>query len=136
MKTVELSKCISELPVVENLKNFAGIDAQNALGMMSPERLAAVVGGKLGIRKISLSHPDDSNEITIPCTWGCILLYNTYTGEMNIISKDRTSIISLTGSNSFIINSPVLLSAPVYNKLVMTFTRKVYDHINLVIMGI
>ena len=95
-----------------------------------------VVGGKLGIRRILLSCPDDSNEITIPCTWGCILLYNTYTGEMNIISKDRTSIISLTGSNSFIINSTVLLSAPVYNKLVVTFTRKENNRMNLVIMGI
>ena len=47
METIELKDVMNQLPVVENLKNFAGIDAQNALGMMSPERLAAVVGGKL-----------------------------------------------------------------------------------------
>lgn len=44
METIELKDVMNQLPVVEDLKNFAGIDAQNALSMMTPERLAAVVG--------------------------------------------------------------------------------------------
>lgn len=47
METIELKDVMNQLPVVENLKNYAGVDAQNALGMMTPERLAAVVGEKL-----------------------------------------------------------------------------------------
>lgn len=85
---------------------------------------------------MSLTRPDDSNEITIPCVWGCIFLCNSYSGEMNIIVKDRTSIISLTGSNSFIINSAILLSVPAYNKLVVTFTEEGKGRVDLVIMGI
>lgn len=45
MKTIELSAAMASAPVQENLKNFAGLDAQNALGLMTPERLAAVAGG-------------------------------------------------------------------------------------------
>ena len=48
MKTIELSAAMASAPVQENLKNFAGLDAQNALGLMTPERLAAVAGEKLG----------------------------------------------------------------------------------------
>ena len=47
MKTIELSAALASAPVQENLKNFAGLDAQNALGLMTPERLAAVAGGKM-----------------------------------------------------------------------------------------
>ena len=49
MKTIELSAAIASAPVQENLKNFAGLDAQNALGLMTPERLAAVAGEKMGL---------------------------------------------------------------------------------------
>ena len=47
MKTIELSAAMASAPVQENLKNFAGLDAQNALGLMTPERLAAVAGEKM-----------------------------------------------------------------------------------------
>ena len=53
METIDINEVFAQANVVENLKNFAGIDAQNALGMMSQERLAAVVGGKLNIRYIA-----------------------------------------------------------------------------------
>lgn len=45
METIDINEVFAQANVVENLKNFAGIDAQNALSMMTPERLAAVVGG-------------------------------------------------------------------------------------------
>ena len=47
METIDINEVFAQANVVENLKNFAGIDAQNALGMMSQERLAAVVGGNM-----------------------------------------------------------------------------------------
>ena len=48
MKTVELSAALGQAQVVENLKNFVGVDAQGAAALMTPERLAAVAGGKMG----------------------------------------------------------------------------------------
>ena len=45
MKTVELSAALNSAQVVENLKNFVGVDAQGAAALMTPERLAAVAGG-------------------------------------------------------------------------------------------
>lgn len=48
METIDINEVFAQANVVENLKNFAGIDAQNALSMMTPERLAAVVGGNIG----------------------------------------------------------------------------------------
>ena len=47
MKTVELSAALNSAQVVENLKNFVGVDAQGAAALMTPERLAAVAGGKI-----------------------------------------------------------------------------------------
>ncbi len=47
MKTVELSAALGQAQVVENLKNFVGVDAQGAAALMTPERLAAVAGGLL-----------------------------------------------------------------------------------------
>ena len=47
MKTVELSAALGQAQVVENLKNFVGVDAQGAAALMTPERLAAVAGGKV-----------------------------------------------------------------------------------------
>ena len=47
MKTVELSAALNSAQVVENLKNFVGVDAQGAAALMTPERLAAVAGEKM-----------------------------------------------------------------------------------------
>ena len=60
MKTIELSAAMASAPVQENLKNFAGLDAQNALGLMTPERLAAVAGG-LKYDVISFATEDNVN---------------------------------------------------------------------------
>ena len=50
MKTVELSAALNSAQVVENLKNFVGVDAQGAAALMTPERLAAVAGGIMHLR--------------------------------------------------------------------------------------
>ena len=52
MNTIELSAALGQAQVVENLKNFVGVDAQGAAALMTPERLAAVAGGLLTGRKI------------------------------------------------------------------------------------
>ena len=44
MKTIELSAAIASAPVQENLKNFVGVTPENTVGLMTPERLAAVAG--------------------------------------------------------------------------------------------
>ena len=62
MKTIELSAALASAPVQENLKNFAGLDAQNALGLMTPERLAAVAGGLYYTKKVV----GDVTDITLP----------------------------------------------------------------------
>ena len=62
MKTIELSAAMASAPVQENLKNFAGLDAQNALGLMTPERLAAVAGGLSYTKKLV----GDVTDITLP----------------------------------------------------------------------
>ena len=62
MKTIELSAAMASAPVQENLKNFAGLDAQNALGLMTPERLAAVAGGLSYTKKVV----GDVTDITLP----------------------------------------------------------------------
>ena len=58
MKTVELSAALGQAQVVENLKNFVGVDAQGAAALMTPERLAAVAGES--IKKIGKSLYVDS----------------------------------------------------------------------------
>lgn len=47
MNTIELSAALGQAQVVENLKNFVGVDAQGAAALMTPERLAAVAGGSI-----------------------------------------------------------------------------------------
>ena len=61
MKTIELSAALASAPVQENLKNFAGLDAQNALGLMTPERLAAVAGGFSSFKSGILAAPIELN---------------------------------------------------------------------------
>ena len=53
MNTIELSAALGQAQVVENLKNFVGVDAQGAAALMTPERLAAVAGES--IKKIGRS---------------------------------------------------------------------------------
>ena len=78
MKTIELSAALASAPVQENLKNFAGLDAQNTLGLMTPERLAAVAGAlvmKNGQKLTSFNDLEVCTVYTLPSliniTEGC-----------------------------------------------------------------
>ena len=64
MKTVELSAALGQAQVVENLKNFVGVDAQGAAALMTPERLAAVAGGF-----VTVKGEKDLNKYTAPGTY-------------------------------------------------------------------
>ena len=57
MKTVELSAALNSAQVVENLKNFVGVDAQGAAALMTPERLAAVAGEPANFCKTIMIQP-------------------------------------------------------------------------------
>lgn len=63
MKTVELSAALGQAQVVENLKNFVGVDAQGAAALMTPERLAAVAGES--IKKVTFAKTDANLNTTI-----------------------------------------------------------------------
>ena len=65
MKTVELSAALNSAQVVENLKNFVGVDAQGAAALMTPERLAAVAG-----ESFSKPYSNDLNSELDYCTTG------------------------------------------------------------------
>ena len=64
MNTVELSAALGQAQVVENLKNFVGVDAQGAAALMTPERLAAVAG-----EFVFRSDEMDLNKYTTPGTY-------------------------------------------------------------------
>ena len=65
MNTIELSAALGQAQVVENLKNFVGVDAQGAAALMTPERLAAVAGGMILNAKRLTS--GDLNDYKYPC---------------------------------------------------------------------
>ncbi len=83
METIDINEVFAQANVVENLKNFAGVDAQNALGMMTPERLAAVVGGKLRVLNGTVVlQPDEY--ITLDVGYGILIVTNTTNGWCNV----------------------------------------------------
>ena len=45
MEKITLNEYLKQGSVVENLKNFVGVTPENTVGLMTPERLAAVAGG-------------------------------------------------------------------------------------------
>ena len=47
MEKITLNEYLKQGSVVENLKNFVGVTPENTVGLMTPERLAAVAGGKM-----------------------------------------------------------------------------------------
>ena len=48
MEKITLNEYLKQGSVVENLKNFVGVTPENTVGLMTPERLAAVAGESIG----------------------------------------------------------------------------------------
>ena len=111
MKTIELSAAIASAPVQENLKNFAGLDAQNALGLMTPERLAAVAGDKLQVLTKEITRPKDSDTVIIKCYMSLIYVYSISEGKNNLLIKTMSNLKSISGDDSFLSRGLVNLTA-------------------------
>ena len=50
MEKITLKEALKQASVVDELKNFVGLTKDDAVGLMTPERLAAVAGGNVWIR--------------------------------------------------------------------------------------
>ena len=48
MEKITLKEALKQASVVDELKNFVGLTKDDAVGLMTPERLAAVAGEKIG----------------------------------------------------------------------------------------
>ena len=67
MEKITLNEYLKQGSVVENLKNFVGVTPENTVGLMTPERLAAVAGG---LRyKGMIKESDDLNNINVSCNY-------------------------------------------------------------------
>ena len=105
METIDINEVFAQASAVENLKNFAGIDAQNALSMMTPERLAAVVGEKAGIlsRKIDLRINSKSTS-DLGIRFGLIQVWSEY------ISSEKALLYFYSGTKCNEIQPAVLIN--------------------------
>ena len=97
MKTIELSAAMASAPVQENLKNFAGLDAQNALGLMTPERLAAVAGELYNSNKKLLGAKDDLNNLSD----GWYYYINANNPANAVSNADNSVLLQLSYKGSF-----------------------------------
>ena len=50
MEKITLKEALKQASVVDDLKNFVGLTKDDAVGLMTPERLAAVAGENVWIR--------------------------------------------------------------------------------------
>lgn len=123
MNTIELSAALGQAQVVENLKNFVGVDAQGAAALMTPERLAAVAGGKMslysgklnlkdlvlnevGIKAVCeevIKHLPDDTMFSLIVSCGNTIMVNGY-----IVDKKRYGFITAYSYNSHKGSFPIL----------------------------
>lgn len=67
MAKIILKEALKQASVVDELKNFVGLTKDDAVGLMTPERLAAVAGG---LRfKGTMEETDDLNNINISSSY-------------------------------------------------------------------
>ena len=65
MEKITLNEYLKQGSVVENLKKFVGVTPENTVGLMTPERLAAVAGEK--ILNATRLTSGDLNDYKQPC---------------------------------------------------------------------
>ena len=65
MAKITLKEALKQASVVDELKNFVGLTKDDAVGLMTPERLAAVAGGMILNAKRLTS--GDLNDYKYPC---------------------------------------------------------------------
>ncbi len=85
MEKITLKEALKQASVVDELKNFVGLTKDDAVGLMTPERLAAVAGGK--IKKIGTSFftTEIRDEVTKPLdiAQAVAAIIPTYGGHCN-----------------------------------------------------
>ena len=98
MKTVELSAALGQAQVVENLKNFVGVDAQGAAALMTPERLAAVAGGILDKNYTVATDIGNNQKLSLRTKGSSLLLFRA--GE-----HPCAALLGLNGKGTVIVES-------------------------------
>ena len=72
MEKITLNEYLKQGSVVENLKKFVGVTPENTVGLMTPERLAAVAGESIGTNlgivsfKKFIFSGENPHELTLP----------------------------------------------------------------------
>lgn len=105
---IDINEVLAQSPVVENLKNFAGVDPNNKMGLMTPEKLASVVGEKIG-RDIFLSNFPAKSKWTINSDLPCLVfvqfsidptlvVFNYMRNEGHVICKSNNVTLFKDGS--------------------------------------
>ena len=99
MEKITLNEYLKQGSVVENLKNFVGVTPENTVGLMTPERLAAVAGDFLldGV-KILYHNKSDSDfpycaEIK---SWSALEAQGQIASGVLLIQGDRHLVIAPT----------------------------------------
>ena len=91
MEKITLNEYLKQGSVVENLKNFVGVTPENTVGLMTPERLAAVAGGLLNKSNSFL------NELAQDIFGQSIITHKPYKFDANDI---RGTVLCLCNGNT------------------------------------
>ena len=107
MEKITLNEYLKQGSVVENLKNFVGVTPENTVGLMTPERLAAVAGGILypgGFEVKAIENANANNIITsgiyyleIGCepAWSVLFVYRIGNSILQIAISDTIKTIKM-----------------------------------------
>ena len=88
MAKITLKEALKQASVVDELKNFVGLTKDDAVGLMTPERLAAVAGGLAFpmIHKFSLTiKPQQS--VKLPIDYGLLIAYSSNTNNFALVAS-------------------------------------------------
>ena len=88
MEKITLNEYLKQGSVVENLKNFVGVTPENTVGLMTPERLAAVAGGLAFpmIHKFRLTIKPNE-EVALPIDYGLLIAFCVGNSNFAIVTS-------------------------------------------------
>ena len=107
MEKITLNEYLKQGSVVENLKNFVGVTPENTVGLMTPERLAAVAGGILypgGFEVKAITNANANNittsgiyylEIGCEPAWSVLFVYRIDNSILQIAISDTIKTIKM-----------------------------------------
>ena len=97
MEKITLNEYLKQGSVVENLKNFVGVTPENTVGLMTPERLAAVAGELYNSNKKLLGAKDDLNNLSD----GWYYYINANNPANAVSNADNSVLLQLSYKGSF-----------------------------------